>query len=307
MPTWNELDARISKEIQANKGAEPSAVCDRIRAEQLEALAEYRGRSTISYYSGFLQKRDAAGGVHPECAITDFDMNGFMAVVHNLPRKSGLDLILHTPGGGTEATRALVEYLYQMFDKDITVIVPQIAMSAGTMIACASQEIILGKHSCLGPTDPQINGLPALGVLHEIDRAIEEIKAEPAKQLVWQEVFRKFPPGFIANCERSQEGTKKMVADWLADNMLSDADDAQSKADAVVEQLTNFKDTTEHGHHFLYSKCKEIGLNVRALEDDQNLQELVLSVHHSYVASFARVRSIKFIENSLGASWNVSA
>lgn len=97
-----------------------------------------------------------------------------------------------------------------------------------------------------------------------------------------------------------------MVADWLASNMLNDSKDADSDAKAVVEQLTNFKETTEHGHHFLSDKCREMGLKVSDLEEDQELQEHVLSVHHSYVASFARVRSIKFIENSIGSSWNVS-
>src|SRR4051794_25183644 len=120
-----------------------------------------------------------------------------MAVVHNVPRDRGLDLVLHTPGGGIEAARAIVEYLYKMFGKDIRVIVPHMAMSAGTMIACASSEILLGKHSCSGPTDPQVKGHPAMGVLAEVDRAIKEMKVEPLKQIVWQQVFAKYPPAFI--------------------------------------------------------------------------------------------------------------
>lgn len=305
MPTWNEINAEVDRRI-AGSGKAANHVCDDIRAEQLKNLSQYRNRAVISYYSGFLQKRGQDGRHHPECAITDFDMNGFMAVIHNLPRNTGLDLILHTPGGGTEATRAIVEYLYKMFDRNIEVIVPQMAMSAGTMIACAARLVIMGKHSCLGPTDPQINGLPAIGVLHEIDTAIKEIKAEPIKQLVWQEVFRKYPPGFIANCERSKDGSKAMVQEWLAKNMFKDHENAKDDAIAVVEQLTNFRETTEHGHHFLADKCSAMGLKIHALEGDQQLQELVLSVHHAYVASFARVRSIKFIENSAGSSWNVS-
>jgi hypothetical protein len=53
--------------------------------------------------------------------------------------------------------------------------------------------------------------------------------------------------------------------------------------------------------------CADIGLNVTPLEKSQELQEHVLSVHHAFVSSFARGRSIKIIENSSGASWNVSA
>ena len=118
-------------------------------------------------------------------------MNGFMAALHNLPTKCGLDLILHTPGGGIEATRAIVSYLYSKFQHDIRVIVPQIAMSAGTMIACAAKSIVLAKHSSLGPIDPQVRGFPATGVVNEIKKALEEIQQEPGRIVFWQEVFRK--------------------------------------------------------------------------------------------------------------------
>lgn len=300
MPTWNEIDKLIEKEIAEGKSVNLS--CDELRYHSLETLSNYVERPVIAYYSGYLQKPQ-----HPSSAINDFDMNGFMAVIHNLDRSKGLDLILQTPGGSIEATRAIVEYLYSMFGKSIRVIVPHCAFSAGTMIACASKEIVLGKHSSLGPTDPQVQGVPAMGVIAEIEKALEELRAEPSKIVVWQEVFRKYPPAFIANCERAIEGAKQMVESWLHGNMFSDNADPKKDAARTIEALMNFKDTTDHGHHFLKGKCEEFGLKVVALEDDQKLQELVLSVHHAYVASFSRLKSIKFIENSSGASWNVSA
>jgi ClpP class serine protease len=65
-----------------------------------------------------------------------------------------------------------------MFDDNIRAIVPQIAMSAGTMLACSCQWILMGKHSNLGPIDPQLSGIPAHGVLAEFKRALEEIKLD---------------------------------------------------------------------------------------------------------------------------------
>jgi ClpP class serine protease len=67
--------------------------------------------------------------------ITDEDKNGFMMAVHKLDRTKGLDLFLHTPGGSISSTQSIVDYLHKMFGKNIRAIVPQIAMSAGTMIA----------------------------------------------------------------------------------------------------------------------------------------------------------------------------
>lgn len=299
MPTWNELDAKIR--AAEEEGTDAQKFCDELRKAHLAELSAYTSRPAIAYYSGFLQKPP-----HPEHGVTDFDMNGFMAVVHNLDRMSGLDIVLHTPGGGIESTRAIVEYLYAMFDKDIRVIVPQLAMSCGTMIACAARTIVLGKHSSLGPTDPQIHGQPAMGVVEEIKTALAEIAKEPQRLLVWQEVFRKYPPSFISNCERAIAGTRGMVEGWLAGNMFANQKDPMLSAKKTTSELMNYKDTSEHGHHFMKQKCKDVGLLVEDLEADQKLQEIVLTVHHGYVASFARSRSIKFIENSNGSSWNVA-
>lgn len=300
MPTWNEINSEIDN-IHEEKA------CDGVRQKYLSNLEKLVGRPIIAYYSGFLQKRDNSGQLHPESAITDLDMNGLMAVIHNVRRDIGLDIIIHTPGGGIEATRGIVEYLYKMFGQDVRVIVPHMAMSAGTMIACASRQIVMGKHSCLGPTDPQVRGLPAMGVLAELDRAIAEIKAEPLKQIVWSQVFSKYPPAFIMDCERQVEGSRDMVAAWLRANMLRGEEKATEKAKAIVSGLMDYKGTTEHSHHFLIDKCRAIGLNVLALEDNQDLQEAVLSVHHSYVATFARTDAIKIIENAIGANWTVAA
>lgn len=174
-------------------------------------------------------------------------------------------------------------------------------------VGSATREILLGKHSCLGPTDPQIRGFAAMGILAEVDRAIEDIRQEPLKGLVWQQVFAKYPPAFISDCERSIEGVRSMVRDWLADNMLSKESDPLSEANKVISELMNYSGTTEHAHHFLMDKCREIGLKVVAIEDDQALQEDVLSVHHAYMATFARTNTVKLIDNSDGQTWTVDS
>jgi len=166
---------------------------------------------------------------------------------------------------------------------------------------------MMGKHSCLGPTDPQVRGIPAMGVLAEIERAIEEIKAEPMKQIVWQQVFAKYPPAFIGDCERQVEGAKKMVAAWLEGNMYADQADAADRAQRTVHELMNYGEQTEHGQHYPADKAQEMGLNITMIEDDQDVQEAVLSVHHAFVATFARTANIKIIENASGGTWNVAA
>jgi len=181
MATWSE----VIQEIQTAPNQ-----FDTVRTDYLKRLAEYRGRNIVGYYSSFLHKNEI------DTSITDLDMQSFMATVHGLQRTEGLDLVLHTPGGGIAATEAITEYLKKMFEGDIEVFVPQIAMSAGTMMACAGNWIYMGKHSSLGPIDPQINGIAAKGVLEEFARAKDEIARDQGTYLVWKALLEKYPPSF---------------------------------------------------------------------------------------------------------------
>ena len=111
---------------------------DYIRRKYLKKLSQKTGRNTIAYYSAFLTR---GGEGIANLDINDLDMDGFMNTLKGLDCNKGLDLILHTPGGSPAAAEAIITYLRKKFDFDIRVIVPQLAMSAGTMIACAAKEI----------------------------------------------------------------------------------------------------------------------------------------------------------------------
>jgi ClpP class serine protease len=177
MPNWGTVLREIQKETDDPNGESAS---DKVRKKYLGQLHNHVGRNIICYYSGWLSKPKVEG-----VDINDDDKNGFMLCIHKMDRKKGLDLFLHTPGGGGAATESLVYYLRQMFGSDIRAFVPQIAMSAGTIIACACKEIYMGKHSNLGPVDPQINGLPAYAVVEELARAYDEITKDHNRQYVW--------------------------------------------------------------------------------------------------------------------------
>jgi Serine dehydrogenase proteinase len=157
LPNWKEL-------VEEVKAA--GSTHDVVRRKYLQQFHEHTGRNVI-IYSVWLQKSDLQRQGIGGFSISDADKNGFMTAIHGMDRNKGLDLILHTPGGDAAATESLVGYLRAMFDTNIRAIVPQIAMSAGTMIACVCREILMGKHSSLGPIDPQIGGLAAHGVIGE--------------------------------------------------------------------------------------------------------------------------------------------
>ena len=77
----------------------------------------------------------------------------------------------------------------------------------------------------------------------------------------------------------------------------------KSTSKKVLKALNEHNKSKSHGRHYNYDYCKEIGLKVELLEDDNTLQDLVLSVHHCYVIALQRINFIKIIDNHIGKSW----
>ncbi|MCY3903166.1 MAG: hypothetical protein OXF76_08375 [Caldilineaceae bacterium] len=291
MQDWNQL----LNEINA-----AGSTHDIVRRRYLSKLHELTGRNVIIYYSGWLQKRNLEG-----VEVNDADKNGFMTVVHQLDRGKGLDLILHTPGGETAATESLVDYLRAMFGTDIRAFVPQLALSAGTMIACACKVIFMGKQSSLGPIDPQLGGIAAHGVVEEFERAHEEISEDPSRIPVWQPIIAKYPPTFIGECEKAIEWSNEMVTEWLQSGMFKGPEEGASlnMIKNIVANLTDHALSKSHDRHLSLESCKEIGLKVCRLEDDQPLQDAVLSVHHACIHTLGATPAFKIIENQEGRAF----
>lgn len=92
------------------------------------------------------------------------DAEDVLEAIRTTPASQPIELVLHTPGGlvlpALQIARALKAH-----PAKTTVFVPHYAMSGGTLIALAADEIVLNKHAVLGPIDPQIGGVPAASLL----------------------------------------------------------------------------------------------------------------------------------------------
>lgn len=234
-------------------------------------------------------------GVQASFNIEDDDRNGFMNSLYGLEKNKGLDLILHTPGGDSAATQSIVDYLYSYFGGNIRVIVPHTAMSAGTMIACSAKEIIMGRHSNLGPIDPQINGMPAYEFVNLLNQAIDDINLN--KNIAyWQMTLNKYPPTLFGMCNNAIAVSKKNVKKWLERTMLKDA--PEEDVDRTVEYLANYNFHLQHNTRLSIDELRRnTALKIVALEDDQELQESVLSLYHCYQISSVTSNCAKIIEN----------
>ncbi|MDY4661565.1 SDH family Clp fold serine proteinase [Pseudoflavonifractor capillosus] len=283
---------------------------DEMRRKYLGIMHQYTERNVIAYYSGFIQKPRADG-----TGIDDNDKNALMQAVCGLDRSKGLDLILHTPGGQVAAAESLVSYLKALFGNDIRTFVPQMAMSAGTMIALSTKEIVMGRQSNLGPIDPQFGGMSCAGIIEEFDEACAAVAVNPNVAAVWGPIISKYHPTFIGDCKKAIDWADQMVKKWLAENMFSEYSDNDARAATVVDTLSSHNATFSHSRHIHADELRGLGLHIvqleglddRQIDESKDLQDCVLTIHHSYMHTFASSNAIKIVENHAGNTMIINA
>ena len=296
----------IIKEINKYK----SEGQDIIRRQYMRELSEKTGNDTVLYASFFPCNK--VGVTEDMLSIGQGDIQGFMSSLNGLDGNT-LDLIIHSPGGSVEATDQLVQYLRAKYSY-IRAIIPQNAMSAATMLACACDEIVMGKQSAIGPIDPQMllrkaNGvgyyLPAHSILEDFKKAKKEISDDEKTARVWVPKLLEIPNGFLDLCEKNIKLSEEKVGEWLDAYMFKD--ETSSKAREIAKWLGNFAEHKTHGRPINYQLAREKGLKVTLLEDDQELQEKVLSVFHSAMLTFEVTQCVKITENQNGKGMYIIA
>jgi len=309
MPTWGELQQELQElrtEVAPTFTEGDPAPADLLRRKYLRKLSELTGRAIIIYYSGFQQHPDA-----PQFALSvqPADMSGFMEACSNLTEERALDLYLHSPGGSPDAVEQICAYLRTQFDH-IRAIVPLNAMSAATMIALSADEILMGAHSQLGPIDPQftismpegVRTASAQAIKDQFDMAIEQCK-DPSKLPAWMPILRSYAPGLLAQCEHAAKRAEKIVAGALRDHMFKDLEDAEARAKEAAKWFGNAEEFLSHGRPVRREAAREHGIKVHDLEDDPDLQDAVLSVHHAVLIGMANLPIAKLVENHKGRLW----
>ena len=301
MPTWGEILTELNESSPVNGMPD----FDGVRRRYLTEMNRLTGRAVILYATAWFESRPIPPA---ELQIGLPDIQGFMETVSNI-RERELDLILHSPGVSAEAAESLVEYLRQRFDH-IRVFAPVAAMSAATMMALSADELFMGQHSQLGPIDPQFiintpegpRSAPAKAILNQFELAKRECQ-KPENLAAWIPILRTYAPGLLTQCEDSQRLAADMVAGWLERYMMNGDEDAAEKSRKIAEWFAGYESFRSHGRRVGREQARRIGLKVVNLEDDDKLQDAVLSIHHATMHTFSGTPAQKIIENHVGRAW----
>lgn len=139
---------------------------DSARAALLDKFQEQRKSRVIA----MIHRQDTVSlfGVPVSSSITIEDSEAILRAIRLTPDDQPIDLILHTPGGLLLAAEQIAKALLDHKGK-VTVFVPHYAMSGGTLMALAADEIVMDPNAVLGPVDPQIGDMPAASIVRVVE------------------------------------------------------------------------------------------------------------------------------------------
>ncbi|MCS7109159.1 MAG: hypothetical protein RMH77_07510 [Sulfolobales archaeon] len=173
------------------------------------------------------------------------DSEDVLRAIRSTPPNKGIVLVMHTPGGLMLAASQIALALKRHPGRKI-VIVPHYAMSGGTLIALAADEILMDPDAVLGPVDPQIGtqtgSVPAPSIVKVVrEKGADKVNDET---LILADI-----------AEKALNQTKELVRQLLKDKLPED------KVELVIDRLVMGKYT--HDWPITAEELKELGLNVR--------------------------------------------
>ncbi len=170
------------------------------------------------------------------------DAEEVIRAVHLTDADVPIDLVLHTPGGLVLASVQIARAI-QAHKGKVTVFVPHYAMSGGTLIALAADEIVMDCHAVLGPVDPQLGEYPAASLVKAVKA--KDVNEVEDKTLILADV-----------AEKALQQIRAEVVELLGDKLPAD------RAAALADKLSQGAWT--HDHPISFWEARELGLPVRS-------------------------------------------
>lgn len=237
-----------------------------LRARQIAAIQKERGSRVITMIHR--QETKMFFSVPISRMIDLEDAQQIIPAIQQTPPDTPIDLILHTPGGVLLAAMQIARAL-KAHPSKVTVHVPVYAMSGGTLLALAANEIVMDSFSVLGPIDPQIMGVPAASV-------VEVTSEKPIGEINDLTLI------LASVCEKALKQVKAGALELIGDRLPSE------KANSLVDKLAGGQWT--HDYALTAKEATELGLNVKS-----GIPASVLQLMQLYPQPVRMLASVEFL------------
>lgn len=231
-----------------------------MRQMLIKQIQNERGSRLICYVSGI------ATGIHRD------DTLGFVDLLHNVPRGSNLDLLLHTPGGDINAAEKLISMVHATVEQGVLrVIIPDFAKSAGTLMALGANKVVMSDSSELGPIDPQINLNDGRGnlIVHSVlsyldayNTHSEMLQSHP-NNVVAKIMLGKLNPETVKFFEAVRDCARSIAEKQLKQWMFQNKTVNHTK---IVGDLMDIKRWPSHGQMISWQDATQMELEVEYLD-----------------------------------------
>ncbi|SHL64815.1 serine protease, ClpP class [Roseovarius marisflavi] len=208
------------------------------RAQAIRAIERKRGSRVITMIHR--QEKRSLFGFSMSSQIGLEDAQSIISAIKATPDDTPIDIVLHTPGGLVIASMQIARAI-EAHPAKVTVFVPIYAMSGGTLMALAADEIVMGEFSMLGPIDPQIMGISAASIIAARDAKPIEHVSDIA--LVLADVS-----------DKATAQVKRGAVEIMTPRL------ARDKAEALAETLTSGQWT--HDYALTPAEATDLGLSI---------------------------------------------
>lgn len=250
--------------------------------QNLEKLETHFKSDVIFYY----------GEIHPsyEKIFRDF----IEMLKEDTPGKDRLTVVLNTPGGNAETVEKMVEIIRHHY-KEVYFVVPDYAMSAGTIFCMSGDKIFMDYSSSLGPIDPQVfNGttyVPALGYLDKVNELLEKAQNGTLTQAEFL-ILQNQDLALLRSYEQAKELTITLLKKWLVEYKFKDWTEHRTdsnkigksvtlkekieRAEEIADKLGNNKIWHSYGRMInITTLVNTLRLEIEDYSDDPNLRTLI--------------------------------
>jgi hypothetical protein len=252
------------------------------------------------------------GGINPQY-FSEFRKSIESLAGHD-DRPSNLIFFVHTGGGVVEFVEQMVNIIRQHYD-EVWFVVPDMAMSAGTILCMSGDKIYMDYTSALGPIDPQVQNnegqfVPALGYLDQVERMILKSHANQLSDAEFA-LLQNQDLATLRRYEQAKELSISLLKTWLVKYKFKDwsthsstgddvtPEEKEVRAEQIAEQLSDHKKWHSHGRSINIQTLKgDLNLLIEDYTDNIELRNLVRN-YSDLLLDCAKTRNMQYIFHSM--------
>lgn len=251
------------------------------------------------------------GSIYPQY------FRGFRDFVEQVKQRSTrtektISVVLRTGGGSAETTERMVGVLRKHYDT-VNFVVPDIAMSAGTIFCMSGDKIYMDYASTLGPIDPQVptpdtgDYVPALGYLDKVDEIAAKGQLAPSDVVL----LKSLDLAKLALFEQAKDLSIDLLKKWLVEykfknwmqhrttnpgTPVTDLEKAE-RAEQIARELADHKKWRSHGRSLDVVKLKQMRIEIDDYSDEADLREAIRSYNDPLTGFVDRLRIDFFVHS----------